>query len=41
MLEYSLKENTDIRYNKVWIRKQKQEEKVNEEFLEIILMGFT
>jgi hypothetical protein len=41
MMESSMKENNNIRYKKVPIRKQKQEEKVNEELLEIILTRFT
>jgi hypothetical protein len=40
MMKSSLKENIDIIYKKVWRRKQKQEEQVNEELLEIILTRF-
>jgi hypothetical protein len=37
MMKSSMKENNDIRYKKVWRRKKKQEEQVNEELPEIIL----
>jgi hypothetical protein len=40
MMKYCLKEKTDIRYKKVWGRKKKQEEKLNEENLEIVLTRF-
>jgi hypothetical protein len=45
-MKSSMKENIDIRYNKVWIRNKEQKEKVNEEqvnevLLWIILTGFT
>ena len=36
----SMKENNDIKYKKVWWRKKKQDEQVNEELIEIILIGF-
>jgi hypothetical protein len=39
MMESSLRENIDIKYKKVWRRKKKQEEQVNEELPEIILIG--
>jgi hypothetical protein len=38
MMKPSMKENIDIRYNKVWRRKQ--EDKVNEELLDIIIIRF-
>jgi hypothetical protein len=41
MMEPSMKENIDIRYKKIWRRKEKQEEQVNEKLPEIILTGFT
>jgi hypothetical protein len=41
MMKSSMRENIDIRYNKVWRRNKKQEEQVNEELLEIILTIFT
>jgi hypothetical protein len=30
VIEPPMNENTDVRYKKVWIRNEKQEEKVNE-----------
>jgi len=37
-----MKENTDVRYRKVWKRNEKQEEQVNEEHvLEIVLTRST
>jgi hypothetical protein len=41
MMDTSMKENIDIRYKKIWRRKEKQEEQVNEKLSEIILIGFT
>jgi len=41
MMESSLKENNDIRYNKAWRRNKKHEEQVNEELLVIKLTGIT
>jgi hypothetical protein len=40
MMDPSMKDNTNIRYKKVWRRKKKQEEQVNEDILEIVLTGF-
>ena len=40
IMKSTMKENTDIMCKKVWRRKQKQEEQVNEELQEIILTGF-
>jgi hypothetical protein len=42
LIESTMKENTDVRYMKVWRRNEKQEEKVNKEHVpEIILIVFT
>jgi len=38
MMDTSIKENTDIGYNKICRRKEKKEEQVNEKIPEIILM---
>jgi hypothetical protein len=42
MMDTSMKENIDIRYKKIWKRKQEQvkEEQMNEEHPEVILSGF-
>jgi hypothetical protein len=40
MIEPSMKENIDVRYMKVWRRKERQEEKVNKEQVPEIV-GFT
>jgi hypothetical protein len=37
MMKSSMEENTDIRYKKVWRRKQEQEEHVNKQLPKIIL----
>jgi hypothetical protein len=41
MMDTSLRKNTDIRYKKVWKRKQEQEkeDQMNEGHLEVILSG--
>jgi hypothetical protein len=42
MIEPPMKENTDVRYMKVWRRNEKQEEQVNEDQVpEIVLTIFT
>jgi hypothetical protein len=42
MIEPPMKENTDVRYIKVWKINEKQEEKVNEDQVpEIVLTRFT
>ena len=40
MMKSSIRENIDIRYKKVWRRKQKQEEYVNEELSKFIVSEF-
>jgi hypothetical protein len=39
MMGPSMKEKTYIRYNKIWRRKEKQEEQLIEKLQEIILIG--
>jgi hypothetical protein len=41
MMDTSMKENTNIRYEKVWKIKQElvNEERMNEEYLEVLLLG--
>jgi hypothetical protein len=38
MIEPSMKENIDVRYTKVWKRKERQEEKVNKEQVPTIIV---